>query len=188
MYKTSILLFLNCLIAAACMAQKPYAMLCDLKPVATGRDMDVVSSAGCLDCDAVLHGPDTATATRLKRNKEWMSAYDALKAKGWHYDSAKAYHIASDSFLRAIRSTHYSILLNRPYASLGLGKDQNSSSPECQFSSEDGVIGTVRFRVVCSDCPYSKRKTLYYIFAYGKSGIVVRHGLAELKSSHKPKK
>ena len=168
----------------ACLAQNQYKMLLDIKPTILADSSEhILVNYGCGDCDHPRHSIDTVI--NLRHNQQWVSQFDALKTKGWHYDTTGEYYILSDSFLHTIRSIHYSIFINNPYKSLGLGANQNAHSLEYIFNTGDSAIGTIRYRVVCPDCPYPKRRKLYYIFYYDKNGLVVRHGLAYLRKGAK---
>ncbi len=96
-------------------------------------------------------------------------------------DSMQKVYRTQDSVLELFKSELFSAyttdLLDYPFH----GPNQNKSSPECKLNKGDSAVGTIRYRVVCIDCPFPKKRKLYYIFYYDKNGMIVRHGLAYLK-------
>jgi hypothetical protein len=181
MYKINILFFLI-LLARYSPAQGSYIFYTDVK---AGPDIEdamgiispITSSHPCYACQ------DFTEHNRIADSlvNRYLDGYTF----GVRYDSRGFYRV-TDSFLKDTRSLFYTKYANPgatyQYLKVMIGPDQNATSPEYKFSKGDSAVGTVRYRVVCTDCPYPPKRTHYYIFFYNKKGIIVRHGLAYLKN------
>jgi hypothetical protein len=194
MFKSSWLLGLIFALCG-CKAQSTYILYSDIKPIARFRDDDIHINAGsCDDCDSLERSyvDPNIIAHNLRVKVRW-DTWDTAKARGWNYNQAKHRYIAKYAFINLMRSAYYynyvkankSMLTDTftPRSELSLGISQNVTSQESKLDSME--TGTIRYRVICKDCPYPKREKLYYIFYYDKNNLIIRHGLAELKKARR---
>ena len=181
--------FLFIIFQITCNGQATYIEFHDVSPRYNMSEyMEEQVPVICPDCPDGK-GPPLTTAEN-KRNQAaaaWRSRIEKILKENCRYDSARNYYNVTDSFLALIRSEYYIWFLKSANKVLFIGPNQNSSSPEYKFNSHDSIAGTIRYRVVCKDCQYPKRKTLYYIFYYDNKGLILRHGLAALNQKYKRK-
>ena len=180
MYKINILFFLI-LLARYSPAQGSYIFYTDVKAgpdIAKAMEIISQNTSGhpCYGCqDFTEHNRITDSLVNI-----FLDGYKY----GLKYDGRGSYRV-TESFLKDTRSLFYTYYTHSgvtyKYPEGMMGPDQNATSPEYKFSKGDSAVGTVRYRVVCSDCPYPPKRIHYYIFFYNKKGIIVRHGLAYLK-------
>ncbi len=172
-------MFENCVTA-----QSLYILYKDVAPVfKIGDEIMIINKISCDHCPGGGPQLDSASITHNQKVHEWYRTAESLKSNGFKYDSLHGYYITCDSVLRLVRSEYYVAIQMYSYKNGNVfgTPNQNKSSPECKLDKGDSAVGTIRYRVVCTDCPYPKKKKLYYIFYYDKNGAAVRHGLAYLK-------
>jgi hypothetical protein len=181
MYKIKIVLGILVFTSNACMGQNPYTALKDVAPIYKSvNDLNCCGGVICDDCSERM--PELPPSKHDTMVLNWWNKAVILKLKGLKYDSINNCYNTCDSVLYLLRSEYYSAFIDygRNNNVFG-GPNQNKSSPEYVFSAGDSAVGTIRYRVVCRDCPYPKKNKLYYIFYYDKYKRMVRHGLAYLK-------
>ena len=147
------------------MGQSLYIVLKDVNPIYKSTyDLSCCVGAACADCiEQMPELPPTKHDTMVL---DWWSKSSILKLKGLKYDTTNNCYNTRDSILFLLRSEYYSAFIdygNNNSRVFG-GPNQNKSSPEYEFSIGDSAISTIRYRIVCTDCPYPKKKKLYYIF------------------------
>jgi hypothetical protein len=182
----TVFIFITQFWVSICNSQASYF---DFQDVTHGNgisEYSCVDQVSCADCDK----QPSLSAAQLKHNElaaAWQARGRRMLKEECLYDSVYHYYLATDSFLKLIRSEYYFWFFGNVKDRIFKGPNQNSSSPEYVFSPGDSAVGTVRYRVVCRDCPYPKKRPLYYIFYYDSKGDIVRHGLAYLDKKSKRK-
>jgi hypothetical protein len=166
-------------------AQNPYIEYNDVRPVLKSFDDITEISALCQDCPN--SHPDAGTGKHNQIVRSWYARFEKIRNEQCKYDSMHHYYLATDSFLRLVRSEYYQMIVGNLTKYIFIGPNQNSSSPEYIFNQEDEAVLTARYRLICKDCPYSKKKPLYYIFYYNAKGNIVKHGLAYMDEKRKRK-
>ena len=148
-------------------------------------EMKIIQQMSCHHCPEGAPPLDSNSLKENQKAEEFSKQVGKLKSIKIKYDSLHGFYLTQNSILNTFRTEYYSSFVKDLKGNPFSGPNQNSSSPEYKTYVGDSAVGTIRYRVVCKDCPYPKRRNLYYIFFYNKEGVILRHGLAKLKRARK---
>jgi hypothetical protein len=185
----SLNVILFCIFSCCLVGQQQYTFVRDVSPTIKGNEYQFMLLQGSTLCDGCSGHLDSSAIKHNQPIEDWWNKARINHSQAMVLDRTRNLYHAIESSLRLMRSEYYSFYLkknikDREYFAY---YDQNASSPEFTLDKGDSAVGTVRYRVVCTDCPYPKRWKLYYIFFYNQKGIVVRHSLAYLKKGRAKK-